>query len=106
MPEPIRPGIKKAVTPNIGITAFYIKSQHALFLYIYGIRRSITQTYNFQAFVGGVHKLYEPGDHCAPRFSAIAMCKFCTLLRSVIPICQRTAANVYIMSRHASGFRL
>lgn len=27
MPEPIRPGIKKAVTPNIGITAFYIKSQ-------------------------------------------------------------------------------
>lgn len=79
MPEPIRPGIKKAVTPNIGITAFYIKSQlsqyvgfqhkscivsnfyiksqHALFLYIYGIRRSITQTYNFQAFVGGVHKI-------------------------------------------------
>lgn len=79
MPEPIRPDIKKAVTPNIGITAFYIKSQlssmssdtwsscivsnfyiksqHALFLYIYGIRRSITQTYNFQAFVGGVHKI-------------------------------------------------
>ena len=28
MPKPIRPGIKKAVTPNIGITAFYIKSQH------------------------------------------------------------------------------
>ena len=27
MPEPIRPDIKKAVTPNIGITAFYIKSQ-------------------------------------------------------------------------------
>ncbi len=27
MPEPIRQGIKKAVTPNIGITAFYIKSQ-------------------------------------------------------------------------------
>lgn len=27
MPEPIHPGIKKAVTPNIGITAFYIKSQ-------------------------------------------------------------------------------
>jgi hypothetical protein len=88
MPEPIRPGIKKAVTPNIGITAFYIKSQlcarpllggvrcivsnfyiksqHALFLYIYGIRRSITQTYNFQAFVGGVHKLYEPGGSLCP----------------------------------------
>lgn len=29
MPEPIRPGIKKAVTPNIGITAFYIKSQQS-----------------------------------------------------------------------------
>lgn len=57
MPEPIHPGIKKAVTPNIGITAFYIKSQHALFLYIYGIRRSITQTYNFQAFVGEIRKL-------------------------------------------------
>ena len=78
MPEPIRPGIKKAVIPIFGVTAFYIKSQqsqqtianaihmsiqtyeilsHALFLYIYGIRRSITQTYNFQAFVGGVHKI-------------------------------------------------
>jgi hypothetical protein len=30
MPEPIRPGIKKAVTPNIGITAFYIKSQQTI----------------------------------------------------------------------------
>ena len=39
---------------------------HALFLYIYGIRRNITQTYNFQEFVGGVHKLYEPGGSLCP----------------------------------------
>lgn len=37
MPEPIRPGIKKAVTPNIGITAFYIKSQ---LLHLHHLRQS------------------------------------------------------------------
>lgn len=36
MPEPIRQGIKKAVTPNIGITAFYIKSQpRPVFIYLW-----------------------------------------------------------------------
>lgn len=50
---------------NMSIQTYEILS-HALFLYIYGIRRSITQTYNFQAFVGGVHKLYEPGGTIIP----------------------------------------
>lgn len=50
---------------NMSIQTYEILS-HALFLYIYGIRRSITQTYNFQAFVGGVHKLYEPGGSLCP----------------------------------------
>lgn len=44
---------------NMSIQTYEILS-HALFLYIYGIRRSITQTYNFQAFVGEIRKLLCP----------------------------------------------